>query len=531
MNRLLHWVAAGLLLVVVVTAPAFAALPAAEPVPLRLVAEAAGAKVTWNQQTQTATITARDGVVTQVIIGKQAATVGGETVPLPQAAQLVDGRTMVAAPLMERALGLPVAYNPRTGKASVEPRYELAQEFVRALPTGQVAPFSDRFSPAMAKAFTPDLLAVVTQTLAAYGKPGRVVVLGQSRTGTHQNVDLIAPFERMPLKVTVRFTTAGQIDDYIVAPLQIIFPAGSPDYAKPGGFIEKEVVIGEEWPLPATLTLPIGKSPFPAVVLVHGSGPNDRDETLFGTKVFRDLAHGLASRGIAVLRYDKRTLVHTVKVSAQAKQTLQQETVEDARIAVNFLAEQPGINPARVFVVGHSLGGFAMPRILAGDTAKQIRGGIMMAAPNSFHEILVKQTAYLAQTGNMPQQQADFFAQQIALLRDPAFNPDQPPPGYLLGQPHYWVDVAPKASGLLKEETRPVLMLQGQRDYQVMVSELDSFKADLAERSNITYRVYPKLNHLFTEGEGEMSLPAEYIKPANLPAYVVEDIVDWIQTQ
>lgn len=533
MNRLLLRLASILLMVIFVTVPVTArsAAPAPNLVPLRVVAEAAGAKITWDPATQTATITARDGVVTVVTIGKATAAIDGQEVPVGRPVELVNGKAMIAAPFMEKALGHPVRYDPRTNTAWVDPKFQLAMSFVRALPHGKAAELRDHFSPGMATAMTPEIMERLVQLTADFGKLGRVVVLGQNRTGVHQNVDLVAPFERMPLKVTVRFTPEGQIDDYIMLPLQITFTAPSPAYANPASFIEKEVVIGKEWPLPGTLTLPIGKSPFPAVVLVHGSGPNDRDETILGTKVFRDLAHGLASRGIAVLRYDKRTLEHTLKSGAIPKMTVQQETVDDALEAVKFLAEQPGIDPQRVFVLGHSLGGYALPRILAQDTAGQIRGGIMMAAPNSFYDILVKQNELLVQFGSVPQQQADFIAQQVALLRDPAFNPEQPPEGYGLGEPYYWLDLAPKASGLLKGQTQPVLMLQGQRDFQVQASELDSFKADLAERTNITYKLYPKLNHLFTEGEGEISTLNEYLKPANIPGYVIEDIATWIQAQ
>jgi hypothetical protein len=93
----------------------------------------------------------------------------------------------------------------------------------------------------------------------------------------------------------------------------------SPTYAVPAAFREQELIIGQggEWPLPATLTMPAaGKGPFPAVVLVHGSGPNDRDETLGPNKPFRDLAWGLATQGIAVLRYEKRTREHAAKIAA-----------------------------------------------------------------------------------------------------------------------------------------------------------------------------------------------------------------------
>src|SRR6185369_4322477 len=87
-----------------------------------------------------------------------------------------------------------------------------------------------------------------------------------------------------------------------------------PAYVVPSMFREQELTVGAgtEWALPATLTLPTGTGPFPAVVLVHGSGPNDRDETIGPNKPFQDLAQGLASQGIAVLRYEKRTKQHPV---------------------------------------------------------------------------------------------------------------------------------------------------------------------------------------------------------------------------
>lgn len=533
MNRLLQRLAAFLLLVIVATAPALAAVPAPDLVPLRVVAEAAGAELKWNAETQTATITTRDGAVIVVSIGQTKATVDGQEVPVGRPVELVDGTTMVAASFLNNALGVPVTYNAAKGTATVDPKMELSRDFVKALVAGDLSGLQEQFSPGLAKALTPETAALMVQTFGQFGKPGRPVVTVRSFTGVHTNVDVATPFERVLLKVTVRFNAAGLIDDFTILPFQVPMAAGSPSYADPSSFLEKEVVIGaeSEWPLPATLSLPIAKGPFPAVVLVHGSGANDRDETLLGAKPFRDLAEGLASRGIAVLRYDKRTLVHAAKASTIEKLTMQQETVDDALVAVKYLAEQPGIDPSRIFVIGHSQGGLALPRILQQDADKLIRGGVMMAAPNDFLKILIEQNKLLVQTNSAPPQQLAFFEQQLAMVMDPAFNPEQPPEGWALGSPYFWLDAKAKASVLLKEQTQPILMLQGQRDYQVQVSEIDSFKADLAERTNITYKIYPKLNHFFTEGEGELSTPREYATPANVPLYVIEDILTWMNAQ
>ena len=107
--------------------------------------------------------------------------------------------------------------------------------------------------------------------------------------------------------------------------------------------------------------MPNGAGPFPAVVLIHGSGPHDRDETIGPNKPFRDLADGLASRRIAVLRYEKRTRHHGGKMLGTTV-TIKEEVLDDAVAAAELLRQTPGLDPKRVFVVGHSLGAMLAPK-------------------------------------------------------------------------------------------------------------------------------------------------------------------------
>lgn len=234
--------------------------------------------------------------------------------------------------------------------------------------------------------------------------------------------------------------------------------------------------------------------------------------------------------GIATLRFDKRTFVHSQKFGANPKFTVQEESVEDALAAVRLLAADERIAADQIYVLGHSLGGLILPRIFAQDEDGLIRGGIAMAAANSLLDTILAQNRIMVETGQLPPEQLPFIQAQVEMLRDPAFDPDNPPEGYLLGMPHYWHDLKPKASELLKEQTQPVLFLQGGRDFQVPVSEFESFQADLAGRTNVTFRLFPKLNHVFTEGEGEISTMAEYSVPANVPEYVIEAIAEWIHS-
>lgn len=109
-------------------------------------------------------------------------------------------------------------------------------------------------------------------------------------------------------------------------------------------------------PLPGILTLPTGSGPFAVVVLVAGSGPHDGDETIGPNKPFRDIAQGLAAEGIASLRYDKRTLAYAAQMAARSDVTIDDEVTDDALAAARLASTQAGIDPRRVFVLGHSLG-------------------------------------------------------------------------------------------------------------------------------------------------------------------------------
>ncbi len=179
-------------------------------------------------------------------------------------------------------------------------------------------------------------------------------------------------------------------------PAQVVTEYEPPSYVDTSAFTESEVTVGSgEWALPGTLSMPVGEGPFPAVVLVHGSGPNNRDEGFGPVSPFKDLAWGLASRGIAVLRYDKRTLVYQAELAAGGGDlTIEDETIDDAAAAVELLLNTEGIDPQAVFVLGHSLGGMVIPRIAA--AAPDARGFIVLAGPaRPMEDLILEQTEYI----------------------------------------------------------------------------------------------------------------------------------------
>lgn len=341
-------------------------------------------------------------------------------------------------------------------------------------------------------------------------------------------------FERAKVDVQLAFGAGGTISGFTMRPAAAANVSYAlPPYAVAAAFSAIDVTIGSgEWTLPGTLTIPAGAGPFSAVVLVHGSGPNDRDETVGANKPFADLAAGLASRGVAVLRYDKRTKVYGARMAATPGLTVREEVVDDALAAIALLRGSPRIDPSRVFVLGHSLGGMLIPRIAAADP--HVRGVIVMAgAARPLEDAIVEQTKYLASADGTvtpdEQKQIDEVVGTAVTVR--TLTPADAAAGkHVFNAPaSYWLDLrgydAPAAA---KGVRVPMLILQGERDYQVTMGEFARWKAALAGRSDVTYHSYPALNHLFLPGTGK-SVPLEYEQPSHVAEDVVNDIACWVK--
>lgn len=193
-------------------------------------------------------------------------------------------------------------------------------------------------------------------------------------------------FERESVILQVSFDEHDEVIGFHLLP--VVAPWTPPPYAKSALYDEKEVAVGSI-PLPGTLTMP-KTTVRAAVVLVHGSGPSDRDETVEAIKPFKDLALGLASRGVAVLRYVKRT-----KQSPTGVVTQKEEVLDGARDAIALLSSTPGIDPNKIYVIGHSQGGNLAPRI-AKENPK-LAGIVVLAGPTrTLQDLLIDQFRYLA---------------------------------------------------------------------------------------------------------------------------------------
>lgn len=330
------------------------------------------------------------------------------------------------------------------------------------------------------------------------------------------------------------FSENREISGLLFLPADSSIEYEAPSYADESSFTERDMmVINGEWKLPGTLTLPVGQGPFRAVVLVHGSGPNDRDETLGPNKPFKDIAWGLASDGIAVLRYEKRTKEYqSVLLSSDESITLEEETVSDAVAAVSVLAECPEIASDEIFVLGHSLGGMAIPRIAA--RCEDAAGFIIMAGPTRpFEDLLLDQYRYIfsldGEISDQEQAQLELFEKQAETVKSPLLSSDTPSIDLPSGlSAEYWLylrdyDQVSEAKNI----KRPVLIMQGERDYQVTAEDFAGWQNGLSEMNNVSFILYNELNHLFIKGSGK-SAPSEYEIAGNVAEEVIKDIANFI---
>jgi len=413
--------------------------------------------------------------------------------------------------------------------AGAEPSAALESRAVELLTAVQAGKFDEataHFDSTMKAALSAEKLASVWNSLTAATGKLSSWKLAQSVDGGNKTVLIYTlTFEHgqtMEATIGVGKDEPHEITDLFLKPLGAPSAATSPPYANPASFKSERVTVGSAPTLCAgVITIPIGNGPFPAAILVAGSGPNDMDETIGPNHVFKDIAEGLSSRGIEVLRYDKRT--HTHKNIDPKTFTVQQEYIDDAVAAVSQLRARHDVDRARIFVIGHSAGAQLAP-----DIAKQAApiAGVVMLAPSArpLLNILIQQYTYL---GAPPDHisQLERVRQEIS---EGKFSPDQTVPGLGGVTVRYLNDLDHRDEPAVASQLGiPILILRGERDYQVIDQDIAIWRAGLAHTPHVTIRELPGLNHLFITGTGKPN-PQEYGIPGHVDAEVVASIANFI---
>lgn len=386
---------------------------------------------------------------------------------------------------------------------------------------GNYAGLNQMFAPGTKDSYTEGALGKLGATAKAWGAVKNIGQPSSNDMGLVSVVTIPVEFDKQNIDFTFPVNSNGQVVQMYMRPGQT--PWTRPDYVKPAAFQTKEVTVGtDEWKLPGTLTLPVDKRPCPGVVLVPDAGPSDRDGSVFGLKPLRDLAEGLSSRGIAVLRYEKRTRYYAAKMR-ESSYTIDDETAHDALAAAALLRSQPEIDPKKIYILGLGAGGYIAPRIATEDD--HLAGVMILSAPaKPLEDWYVEAAQSMGVTG----EKLDAVKAQATKAKhlDPG-DADAPPIFELPAA--YWLDLKgydPVAE--TKQLTIPALVLEGDRDFQVIPAEFALWKSGLSSRRGEVLKDFPDLNHYFVAGEGKSS-EAEYRKPnQHVSGAVIEAIVAFV---
>lgn len=299
--------------------------------------------------------------------------------------------------------------------------------------------------------------------------------------------------------------------------------------AKGAGGVYDEVIIqvgGDKKPLEAVLTIPRGSGTAPVVVLVQGSGPSDRDETIGENKPFADIAQGLAQRGIASLRFDKRTFIYPEDFAEEA--TIESEMLDDVASAISMMKNESSVGD--IFVLGHSLGGMLAPKIAQDNP--DVKGIIILAgSPRSLADIIYDQNMAELDKMDVAEVIKSVSQKQLQAETDKAKAAKAGDEKDYFGMPgQYWASLnaidIPKIAQSLKI---PMLVMQGSADFQVSVDkDFAAWQTLLGGRKNATLKLYDNLNHLFMESNGKKD-SSEYDIKSSVSPEAISDIADFVK--
>ncbi len=313
-------------------------------------------------------------------------------------------------------------------------------------------------------------------------------------------------------------------------------------YKLPEDIEEEDVLIGKgtKYELKGKITFPKNfQGKIPCAILVQGSGSTDMDESIGPNKPFRDIAWGLAKHGIATLRYDKRTYTYgsTYTEEDLKKFTVREETIEDAILAANLAKKHDRIDPSKVYIIGHSLGGMLAPRIdkEGGDFAGEI---IMAGTLRTLYEVMYDQNMDSINSQNLDDKTKEEYKNTVEEEFKKAKNiinmtDEEAQNAKVFGvNAYYFKDMdLNNVKDIVLSMNKPMLILQGARDFQVYKDkDYKLWQDTLKDKENVEFKLYDKLNHLFLEYEGEdAGTIKEYNVPSNIPDEVIVDIANFIK--
>jgi uncharacterized protein len=416
---------------------------------------------------------------------------------------------------------------------------ETAQALVQKLYDGDYQAVFDVSSPDVQKALgsADGYAAVMAQITQLYGAFEGITGASGQETQGYFVAQVVCAHLSAVITYQVALDSNGLLAGFTVASVGVKPAPSAVDASK---FTAEPVTLreGEADATSGMLTLPTGDGPFPAVIMMQGSGPSDMNETAFGISLFRDLAEGLAAAGIASIRYDKYTFAHKDLLAADPELlknlTVNEEYILDARSALELLKNDARIGD--IYLLGHSEGAMLGPRVMETLGADKLAGAVLLAgSPLHLWELqyhqnlaLVKTLAQADQASAM--EQLDAEAAKAETLK--TMMPDELKQMTLFGISAYYqademsVDAAQTAIALGK----PLFIAQGAKDWQVTPADgIEAWQAAFADIDFVTYKLYPDMNHMLVDMEGGVTgTVADYVAGSHVKQELIDDIAAWV---
>jgi dienelactone hydrolase len=372
------------------------------------------------------------------------------------------------------------------------------------------------------------LWASITKNL---GQPVTLDAIQSKAEGEFFVVTVEGVFEDGKQNFTVVFNKAENIVGFYMPPNKTEY--SKPFYVDADSFVEETVYLKSgTHQLAAIVTTPKGATNFPMVVLVHGSGPSDMDGTVGPNKPLKDIANGLAGKGIGSVRYVKRTVIYPAEFGGAF--TVKEEVLDDAVAAVALAKTVKGADVKSIYVLGHSLGGMLAPRIAT--LAPDIKGIILAAAPaRQLTDVIKDQNRYIVSrakdtTGNLAKalESALIEVEKSRITKLGTMKPDS----VVMGLPaSYWMDLNNYDQvATAKKLTKRIYVIQGGNDFQVPDADYQLWKSALADKPNVTFKHYGEVNHLLSP-QMEMGDASQYQKMVNVSEQLVKELAVWINTK
>ena len=412
----------------------------------------------------------------------------------------------------------------------------LAKEFITYLDVNVSKAYADYLDETFkAKVKESQLENIWKQLEGAYGNfiIGKFICIDS--IGENKQVFIDCKFEKSSLIINSVFNSSKKIVGFFIVAEASCEKKEylNPSYVKQKRFNETEMSFrSENYKMFGSLVLPKKMKPkTPIFIFVHGSGPNDRDETIGPNKIFKDLAYGLATKGIASLRYDKRTYLYKDSINGK---DIHKEVLNDVSSAIKWIKSQTEFKDSPILIIGHSLGAYLAPLIAKQNI--EVKGIVMLAGNCRPLEDLIKEQFHylfhLSSKSSVEMSDEIINIEKKYVYIKNNLSKNSPTNKLPLNIPaSYWLSMKLyDQKDVISKLMVPIFVLQGERDYQVTMTDFELWNNTMKDKANYSSKAYKKLNHLFLEGEGKL-VPAEYMNKSNVPKYIIEDIFIWLKKQ